>query len=118
MSESQFCPECHNFLFIEDDGGKLQFVCHECGTKEEPEHGKAILVYESRKKEIAGYFTADAALADSGDDPVNPRLHIKCSNPKCDSKLVTYQRHQETLKRLFVCVKCKTIWIEERKAME
>jgi len=99
-----FCAECNNLLFIEEDLDKksIYYCCITCNYKKNIEDS---CVYKKIYKKTTNLYQNNKYL---NDDPTLPKNIIKC--PNCDqlNANVYYQRHDLTI--VYVCKNCKLPW--------
>ena len=109
-----FCDECQNFLHRQEKNNELVFFCPDCQVEKKIPTDKATRVFVSQEKDTDDYGISEDNLLYAREDPTNPRIGVKCKNPKCTSKIMVYKRQEETLARIFICDKCATVFKEER----
>jgi DNA-directed RNA polymerase subunit M/transcription elongation factor TFIIS len=99
MKDSDFCPTCKYYLYLDQDGKTLRRICRNCGYQEEDKKGG--LVLELTKQ-----------------DPTLPHVNsIKCPNSGCESNTsgkerdVIYLKYDAVnLKFIYICNVCNTQW--------
>jgi DNA-directed RNA polymerase subunit M/transcription elongation factor TFIIS len=50
MKETDFCPTCRYYLYLEQDSKTLRRVCRNCGFQEEDKKGGLILEIDLKEK--------------------------------------------------------------------
>ena len=116
MKESDFCPTCKYYLYLDQDDNTLRRICRNCGFQEEDKKGGLILEIDLKEKTSEGYKILMNEFTKQ--DPTLPHVDtIKCPNAGCASntagktKDVIYLKYDAVnLKFLYICNVCDTQW--------
>jgi DNA-directed RNA polymerase subunit M/transcription elongation factor TFIIS len=116
MKETDFCPTCRYYLYLDQNDTTLRRICRNCGYQEEDKKGGLILELDLKEKTSEGYKILMNEFTQQ--DPTLPHVNtIKCPNAACDSntsnkeKDVIYLKYDAVnLKFLYICNVCTTHW--------
>ncbi len=109
MKESDFCPTCRYYLYLDQDDKTLRRICRNCGYQVEDNTGKLVLEIDLKEKTSEGYKILVNEFTKQ--DPTLPHVDtIKCPNPSCASNTgsakrdVIYIKYDPiNLKFLYIC---------------
>jgi DNA-directed RNA polymerase subunit M/transcription elongation factor TFIIS len=115
MKDSDFCPICRFYLYLNQKDDILQRICRNCGHQEE-DKGGLVLEIDLKEKTSEGYKILMNEFTQM--DPTLPHVNtIKCPKPMCDSnagskeKDVIYLKYDAiNMKFLYICNVCNTQW--------
>lgn len=139
MKDSDFCPTCKYYLYLDQvgpravlplpagplseasslapdgpDGNTLRRICRNCGYQEDKKGG-LILEFDLKEKISEGYKILMNEFTKY--DPTLPHINtIKCPNTGCESNLgkekdVIYLKYDAVnMKFLYICNVCDTQW--------
>ncbi len=115
MKDSDFCPTCKYYLYLDQDNNILRRICRNCGYQEE-EKGGLILEIDLKEKTSEGYKILMNEYTKQ--DPTLPHVNtIKCPNSNCKSngpngeRDVIYLKYDAiNMKFLYICNICDTQW--------
>ena len=107
-----FCESCGSFMRISEVQGSLLFVCDDCGFQKAPTEGKAVKIFSKSFEETSGFSIDMDNLQLLKEDPINPRVRVRCGKKDCDSEIMIYRRSDHNMNRFFMCPKCGTHWME------
>ena len=116
MKDSDFCPVCKYYLYLDQNEEKLRRICRNCGFQKEDKKGGLVLETNLKEKTSEGYKILLHEFTKL--DPTLPHVDtIKCPNETCASnagsakKDVIYLKYDaENLKFLYICNVCDTQW--------
>jgi DNA-directed RNA polymerase subunit M/transcription elongation factor TFIIS len=116
MKDSDFCPTCRYYLYLNQNGDTLNRMCRNCGFQEEEQKGGLVLEINLKEKTSEGYKILMNEF--TKEDPTLPHVNtIKCPNSGCDSntnkkeKDVIYIKYDAVnMKFLYICNVCDTQW--------
>jgi len=116
MKETDFCPTCRYYLYLDQNDKTLRRICRNCGYQEEDKKGGLILEIDLKEKTSEGYKILMNEFTQR--DPTLPHVNtIKCPNEQCDSnttnkdKDVIYLKYDAVnLKFLYICNVCNAHW--------
>jgi len=116
MKETDFCPTCRYYLYLDQNDTTLRRICRNCGYQEEDKKGGLILELDLKEKTSEGYKILMNEFTQK--DPTLPHVNtIKCPNAQCDSnagskeKDVIYLKYDAVnLKFLYICNVCEAHW--------
>lgn len=116
MKESDFCPTCKYYLYLDQNDKTLRRICRNCGYQEENNKGGLILEIDLKEKTSEGYKILMNEFTKQ--DPTLPHVStIKCPNSACASntsgkeKDVIYLKYDAiNMKFLYICNVCDTQW--------
>ena len=116
MKETDICPTCRYYLYLDQNDDTLRRICRNCGYQEEDKKGGLILEIDLKEKTSEGYKILMNEFTQR--DPTLPHVNtIKCPNEQCDSnaagkeKDVIYLKYDAVnLKFLYICNVCETHW--------
>jgi len=116
MKESDFCPTCRYYLYLDQDDKTLRRVCRNCGFQEEKSDGGLILEIDLKEKTSEGYKILMNEFTKK--DPTLPHVDtIKCPNAGCESNTtakardVIYLKYDAVnMKFLYICNVCDAQW--------
>jgi len=116
MKDSDFCPVCKYYLYLNQDENKLRRICRNCGYQEEEKKGGLFLEIDLKEKTSEGYKILMNEFTKQ--DPTLPHVNtIKCPNAGCASntsgkeKDVIYLKYDAVnMKFLYICNLCNTQW--------
>lgn len=116
MKDSDFCPVCKYYLYLDQNEEKLRRICRNCGYQKEDKKGGLILEIDLKEKTSEGYKILMNEFTKQ--DPTLPHVNtIKCPNPGCASntsgkeKDVIYLKYDAVnMKFLYICNVCDTQW--------
>ena len=115
MKESDFCPTCRYYLYLNQEEQTLRRICYNCGFQEE-EKGGLVLEIDLKEKTSEGYKILLNEFTKQ--DPTLPHVEtIKCPNQACESNVgnkkkdVIYMKYDAiNLKFLYICNVCNAHW--------
>jgi DNA-directed RNA polymerase subunit M/transcription elongation factor TFIIS len=115
MKESDFCPTCKYYLYLDQNDDTLRRICRNCGFQEE-EKGGLVLEIDLKEKTSEGYKILLNEFTKQ--DPTLPHVNtIKCPNADCASntsgqeKDVIYLKYDAVnMKFLYICNVCDAHW--------
>jgi DNA-directed RNA polymerase subunit M/transcription elongation factor TFIIS len=116
MKETDFCPTCKYYLYLDQNEKTLRRICRNCGYQEEDQAGGLILEIDLKEKTSEGYKILMNEFTQR--DPTLPHVNtIKCPNGECTSntgnteKDVIYLKYDAVnLKFLYICNLCNAHW--------
>lgn len=116
MKDSDFCPICEYYLYLDQNDNTLRRICRNCGFQEEDKQGGLILEFDLKEKTSEGYKILMNEFTKK--DPTLPHVNtIKCPNEGCASntsgkeKDVIYLKYDGiNMKFLYICNICDTQW--------
>jgi DNA-directed RNA polymerase subunit M/transcription elongation factor TFIIS len=116
MKDSDFCPTCKYYLYLDQDGKTLRRICRNCGYQEEDKKGGLVLELDLKEKTSEGYKILINEFTKQ--DPTLPHVNsIKCPNSGCESNTsgkerdVIYLKYDAVnLKFIYICNVCNTQW--------
>ena len=116
MKDSDFCPVCKYYLYLDQNDKTLRRICRNCGFQEEDKKGGLILEIDLKEKTSEGYKILMNEFTKK--DPTLPHVNtIKCPNAGCGSntsgkeKDVIYLKYDTVnMKFLYICNVCDTQW--------
>lgn len=116
MKETDFCPTCRYYLYLDQNDKTLRRICRNCGYQEEDKKGGLILEIDLKEKTSEGYKILMNEFTQR--DPTLPHVNtIKCPNGECTSntgnieKDVIYLKYDAVnLKFLYICNLCNAHW--------
>jgi len=139
MKDSDFCPTCKYYLYLDQvgpsallppeagpiprdpeqvytGGETLRHICRNCGYQAEDKKGGLILEINLKEKISEGYKILMNEFTKH--DPTLPHVNtIKCPNSLCDTntsnkqKDVIYLKYDAVnMKFLYICNNCDTQW--------
>jgi DNA-directed RNA polymerase subunit M/transcription elongation factor TFIIS len=128
MKETDFCPKCKYYLYLdqvdvksEDESSKklektLRRICRNCGYQHQDQQGGLILEIDLKEKTSEGYKILMNEFTKN--DPTLPHVNtIKCPNPGCETntsgkeKDVIYIKYDAVnMKFLYICNVCDAQW--------
>lgn len=116
MKDTDFCPVCKYYLYLDQNEDKLRRICRNCGYQKEDKKGGLILEIDLKEKTSEGYKILMNEFTKQ--DPTLPHVNtIKCPNPGCASntsgkeKDVIYLKYDAiNMKFLYICNVCNTQW--------
>jgi DNA-directed RNA polymerase subunit M/transcription elongation factor TFIIS len=117
MKETDFCPTCKYYLYLDQNEKTLRRICRNCGYQEEDQAGGLILEIDLKEKTSEGYKILMNEFTKN--DPTLPHVNtIKCPNIGCGSnnsatveKDVIYLKYDAiNMKFLYICNVCDTHW--------
>ena len=116
MKETDFCPTCKYYLYLDQNDKTLRRICRNCGYQEEDQTGGLILEIDLKEKTSEGYKILMNEFTKN--DPTLPHVNtIKCPNATCDTntsdkeKDVIYLKYDAiNMKFLYICNICDTKW--------
>ena len=78
MKDSDFCPVCKYYLYLDQNDKTLRRICRNCGFQEEDKKGGLILEIDLKEKTSEGYKILMNEFTKK--DPTLPHVNtIKCS---------------------------------------
>jgi len=115
MKDSDFCPICRYYLYLNQSEDNLSRVCRNCGHTEE-DNGGLVLEIDLKEKTSEGYKILMNEFTKA--DPTLPHVNtIKCPTPACESNTgskerdVIYLKYDAVnMKFLYICNVCDTQW--------
>jgi DNA-directed RNA polymerase subunit M/transcription elongation factor TFIIS len=115
MKETDFCPLCRYYLYLNQDENKLRRICRNCGYEREDQGG---LILEMNLKEKTSESYKILMNEFTKEDPTLPHVDtIKCPNESCETNIsekkkdVIYLKYDAiNLKFLYICNVCNTHW--------
>lgn len=116
MKESDFCPTCRYYLYLDQEDKTLRRICRACGYQEEDKKGGLISQIDLKEKTSEGYKILLNEFTKQ--DPTLPHVDsIKCPNNECASNTsgkprdVIYIKYDPVnLKFLYICNVCDATW--------
>lgn len=116
MKDSDFCPVCKYYLYLDQNDKTLRRICRNCGFQEEDKKGGLILEIDLKEKTSEGYKILMNEFTKK--DPTLPHVNtIKCPNAGCATntsgkeKDVIYLKYDAVnMKFLYICNVCDTQW--------
>jgi len=116
MKETDFCPTCRYYLYLDQNDKTLRRICRNCGYQEEDQKGGLILELDLKEKTSEGYKILMNEFTKK--DPTLPHVNtIKCPNGECESNVankekdVIYLKYDAVnLKFLYICNVCNAHW--------
>ena len=128
MKETDFCPKCKYYLYLEqvtlDNDDKtnkkvekaLRRICRNCGYQYEDQQGGLILEIDLKEKTSEGYKILMNEFTKN--DPTLPHVNtIKCPNSGCETNTSSKERDviyikydAVNMKFLYICNVCDTQW--------
>ncbi len=116
MKDTDFCPTCRYYLYLDSDNNTLRRICRNCGFQEEDKKGGLILEIDLKEKTSEGYKILINEFTKQ--DPTLPHVDtIKCPNADCETNTsgkardVIYLKYDPVnLKFLYICNVCDTQW--------
>ena len=116
MKETDFCPTCRYYLYLDQNDKTLRRICRNCGYQEEDKKGGLILEIDLKEKTSEGYKILMNEFTQR--DPTLPHVNtIKCPNGECTSNIgntekdVIYLKYDAVnLKFLYICNLCNAHW--------
>lgn len=116
MKETDFCPTCRYYLYLDQEEKTLRRVCRNCGFQEEEKQGGLVLEIDLKEKTSEGYKILMNEFTQ--EDPTLPHVStIKCPNMGCDTNTsgverdVIYLKYDPVnMKFLYICNVCNTQW--------
>ena len=116
MKDTDFCPTCRYYLYLEQDDKILRRICRNCGYQTEDKKGGLILEIDLKQKTSEGYKILMNEFTKQ--DPTLPHVDsIKCPNMGCKSNTsgakrdVIYLKYDAiNMKFLYICNVCDTQW--------
>ncbi len=117
MKETDFCPTCKYYLYLDQNEKTLRRICRNCGYQEEDQAGGLILEIDLKEKTSEGYKILMNEFTKN--DPTLPHVNtIKCPNTGCGSnqsatveKDVIYLKYDAiNMKFLYICNVCDAHW--------
>lgn len=116
MKDTDFCPTCRYYLYLDQEEKTLRRVCRNCGFQEEEKQGGLVLEIDLKEKTSEGYKILMNEFTQ--EDPTLPHVStIKCPNMGCDTntsgveKDVIYLKYNPVnMKFLYICNVCNTQW--------
>lgn len=128
MKETDFCPKCKYYLYLdqvdvesEDKTSKkvektLRRICRNCGYQHQDQQGGLILEIDLKEKTSEGYKILMNEFTKN--DPTLPHVNtIKCPNEGCETNTsgkerdVIYIKYDAVnMKFLYICNVCDTQW--------
>jgi DNA-directed RNA polymerase subunit M/transcription elongation factor TFIIS len=116
MKDSDFCPTCRYYLYLDQSDKTLRRVCRNCGFQEEDKKGGLVLELDLKEKTSEGYKILMNEFTKQ--DPTLPHVDtIKCPNVGCDTNVankpkdVIYLKYDAiNMKFLYICNVCDTQW--------
>jgi DNA-directed RNA polymerase subunit M/transcription elongation factor TFIIS len=116
MKDTDFCPTCRYYLYLEQDDKILRRICRNCGYQAEDKKGGLILEIDLKQKTSEGYKILMNEFTKQ--DPTLPHVDsIKCPNMGCKSNTsgtkrdVIYLKYDAiNMKFLYICNVCDTQW--------
>jgi DNA-directed RNA polymerase subunit M/transcription elongation factor TFIIS len=115
MKETDFCPLCRYYLYLNQEEDVLRRVCRNCGYQTE-EQGGLILEMNLKEKTSESYKILMNEFTKQ--DPTLPHVKtIKCPREDCETNTgakendVIYLKYDAVnLKFLYICNVCDTHW--------
>ncbi len=116
MKDTDFCPTCRYYLYLDSDNNILRRICRNCGYQEEDKKGGLVLEIDLKEKTSEGYKILMNEFTKQ--DPTLPHVDtIKCPNDGCETntagkaKDVIYLKYDAVnMKFLYICNVCDTQW--------
>ena len=115
MKDSDFCPTCKFYLYLDQNDKTLRRICRNCGYQMEDKKGGLILEIDLKEKISEGYKILMNEFTKY--DPTLPHVNtIKCPNTVCESnsgkeKDVIYLKYDAVnMKFIYICNVCDTQW--------
>lgn len=108
MKDTDFCPICRYYLYLNQEENTLQRICRNCGYQEDAQGG-LVLELDLKEKTSEGYKILINEY--TKEDPTLPHVSsIKCPNETCGSnqgkndKDVIYLKYDAVnMKFLYMC---------------
>ena len=116
MKDTDFCPTCRYYLYLDQEEKMLRRICRNCGYQEEEQKGGLILEMDLKEKTSEGYKILMNEFTKL--DPTLPHVNtIKCPSGECPTntknqeKDVIYLKYDAVnMKFLYICNVCDTKW--------
>ena len=87
MKDSDFCPVCKYYLYLNQENNNLRRICRNCGYQEEEKQGGLFLEIDLKEKTSEGYKILMNEF--TKEDPTLPHVHtIKCPNKSCECNTI------------------------------
>ena len=115
MKETDFCPICRYYLYLNQNESVLRRTCRNCGYDTDDVNG-LILEIDLKEKTSEGYKILMNEFTNQ--DPTLPHVNtITCPNVGCETntsgkeKDVIYLKHDAiNMKFLYICNVCDARW--------
>ena len=104
-----FCKSCDNLLKKITSSDNFYYLCEKCKDRYEPESADTIFYEETKESNLSAY---QAIIRHIANDPVNPKVRIKCPAKGCKSNIAKQVRLGREMKLINGCVECGHKWVD------
>ncbi len=112
----EFCPTCHNYLYLESGPESLTKTCKTCGFRKDTDKGGLIMETILQVKSSEEYkYTVNEFTKE---DPRLPHYkNLSCPNRQCptaqggvENDVIVIKNDQKNLRFVYICNVCNTEW--------